>query len=344
MTRDSVHPTTERPRRATSLVAAALAVVFAIAAVIYLSVSRQGPRRATPPPAPKVVQATAPIAAPFVMFRSLAPDDFHGRVAMVAVGGSDVNRYVAALSCARVHYAGGTGICMVEEAVGKDVKHVAFIFDSTFTRGKRIELAGVPIRGRVSPDGRRAAITIFREAHSPGGAERVATESFIVDVTNGRIVADLREFALDPGSEPPPAGPLDFSSVAFGHDGDRFFATLTTTAQTYLAAGSMAARRLTIARTGVANEAMSPDGKRLVVKKRDGRSWQLFVLDLATMTEQALNQGPGSVDDQVEWLDNAHVVYHDATENGTGIWSLAIDGVTTPRLLVADAYSPSVQQ
>jgi hypothetical protein len=344
MTRHGVHPTADRPRRGASILAAALAVVFAIAAVIYLALSRQDPRRATPPTGPRVVQATAPIAAPFVMFRSLAADDFHGHVAMVSAAGPDVNRHVAALSCARVHYAGGTGICMVEEPVGKDVKHVAFLFDSTFTRGKRIELTGVPIRARVSPDGRRAAISVFRESHPPGGDERVATESFVVDVTNGRVVADLRDFALDPGNEPPPAGPLDFASVAFGRDGDRFFATLATTAQTYIVAGSIAARNLTVARAGVANEALSPDGKRLIVKKRDGRSWQLFVLDLDTMTEQALNQGPGSVDDQVEWLDNAHLVYHDATENGTGIWSLAIDGVTTPRLIVTDAYSPSVQQ
>jgi Tol biopolymer transport system component len=163
-------------------------------------------------------------------------------------------------------------------------------------------------------------------------------------VTNGRIVADLRDFTLAPGNEPPPAGRLDFSSVAFRSDGDRFFATLTTSARSYLVTGSIAARSLAVARTDVASEALSPDGKRLIVKKRESGSWQLFVLDLDTLTEQALNQGPGSVDDQVEWLDNAHVVYHDATENGTGIWSLAIDGVTTPRLLVADAYSPSVQQ
>lgn len=346
MTRHPLPPTAQIPRGGGAGLAATLIIVFAVAAVIYVAVSRQAPPRATTPAPPRAVQTSAPIAAPFVMFRSLTPDDFHGRVAMVSAAGSDVNRHVTALSCARVNYAGGTGVCMVEEPAGRDVKHVAFLFDSTFTRGKRIELAGIPIRGRVSPDGRSVAITIYGEVRLPSGDERLATESFVVDATTGRIVADLREFALDQGSDAPLAGPLDFASIAFDRGGDRFFATLTTAAERYLVTGSLAARRLTIVRSGVANEALSPDGKRLIVKKRGGGggSWQLFVLDLDTLTEQALNQGPDSVDDQVEWLDNAHVVYHDATEGGTGIWSLSIDGVTTPRLLIAGAYSPSVQQ
>jgi hypothetical protein len=48
------------------------------------------------------------------------------------------------------------------------------------------------------------------------------------------------------------------------------------------------------------------------------------------------------VDDQVEWLDDGQVMYHDATDQGTGIWVLAADGQSKPRLLLPDAFSPVV--
>ena len=71
---------------------------------------------------------------------------------------------------------------------------------------------------------------------------------------------------------------------------------------------------------------------------------ELVVLDLESRSEVRLNQGARSVDDQVEWLDDSHVVYHDVTEDGTGIWTLPTDGTTGPSLLLADAFSPAVQR
>ena len=89
--------------------------------------------------------------------------------------------------------------------------------------------------------------------------------------------------------------------------------------------GSVTGRRLEVIGSGLANEAVSPDGKQLLVKKQTGDRgfWQLVVLDLDSRREITLNQGSRSVDDQVEWLDAGHVVYHDVTEDGTGIWMLA---------------------
>jgi hypothetical protein len=133
--------------------------------------------------------------------------------------------------------------------------------------------------------------------------------------------------------------------VAFA-DSDRFFATLSTLDHRYLVSGSVAGRRLDVIAGGLANEAVSPDGRGLLVKKQTGDRgrWQLVVLDLDSRREVPLNQGPRSVDDQVEWLDDGHVVYHDVTEEGTGIWMLPTDGTTAPRLLMPDAFSPAVQR
>src|SRR4029453_5702022 len=67
-----------------------------------------------------VSSARKAMAPPFVMFRTLAPRYAFGRVAMVAPG-QPLRRRLTPLSCARVHYAGGIGVCLVEEPKGKVV-------------------------------------------------------------------------------------------------------------------------------------------------------------------------------------------------------------------------------
>ncbi len=325
-----------------NLLPIAFALCFLIAAAIYVMRADDS----TILEHPRVVETSEVIGRPFVMFRTLAPKELHGRVSMVVAATPGGTRYVAALSCARVHYAGGAGLCLVEEAVGTTVAHAAYVFDRTFSRGRRIDLTGVPTRARIAPNGTIAAITIYGEEHAPNGDERLATHSVIIDMASGRVIADLRDFSIDWSGKPAPGGPLDFASVAFDRDGDRFFATLLTSTDQYVIAGSIADRQATVIAKGMASEALSPDGKKLIVKKRGGgrTNWLLSVFDLATRTERAVNQGPQSVDDQVEWLDDRHLIYHDATEQGTGVWALATDGVTGPKLLLSDAYSPSAQQ
>ena len=317
---------------------AAVSLIIVVAAALYLA-TRTRDSNATSP----VQSVAAVVDPPFVMFRTLSPKDLHGRVAMARANAGESTRYVSSLACARVAYAAGNGICLVEEPSGTEVRHAAYIFDRGFRPGIRIGLSGIPTRARVSPDGRRAAITIYGEEHLPNGEERLAISSVIVDVASGHAV-NLREFTLDHTAGAVFEGPLDFSSVAFARDSNRFFATLATTTERYIVAGTLDDRRLSLLATGLANEALSPDETRLAVKQRvgDRGRWQLLVFDLATSSTRTLNQGDRSVDDQVEWLDEGHVVYHDATEQGTNLWLLSADGLTPPRVLIAEAYSPSV--
>jgi hypothetical protein len=285
-------------------------------------------------------------APPFVVFRTLAPKNAHGRIAVHPLNATDKNeRHVTPLSCARVHYSAGAGICIVEEPEGRVVRQIAYTFDAAFMRRHKLPLKGIPVRVRLSPDGRRAGITIYAEEETPDG-ERLATESIIVDVAAGSVIADLREFALDISGQAPLTGPIDIASVTFHADSDRFFASLLSETRRYLVEGSVNSRALRIVRPGIANEALSADGKRLIAKRRVGERgyWQITIVDLDTWQERDLLQGPRSVDDQVDWLDDAHVLYHDVNDAGTGVWKLAIDGVTAPQLLLADAFSPSVQR
>jgi hypothetical protein len=284
-----------------------------------------------------------PVAPPFVMFRTLGRDDTHGRIAVLGLR-PGATRELTRLSCTRVHYAAGRGLCITHETQDRRVLHVASLFDATLEPGRRIMLDGVPIRVRVAPNGRVGAITTYLEEEGAGG-ERLATRSRLVDMRSGQPLADLREFRIEHRGLPPLDGPVDVSSVAFERDGDRFFATLATDSERYLAAGSVTERRLTVIRKGVANEALSPDGRRLAVKRllADRGFWQLAVIELSTWAEQDLLQGTRSVDDQVEWLDDRHVMYHDVDGDTTALWMLPIDGVNGPSVLVKDAYSGVVQ-
>lgn len=283
-------------------------------------------------------------ALPTVMVRTLAPHAAYGHVAVVSFTAGSERRRITPLTCVRVQMAAGAGICIVEETQDRTVQHAAYTFDRRFVRHHRIALDGVPVRVRVSPNGRLAAITVYAEEESPTG-ERLATETIIADVSTGAVVADLREYSLDANGSAI-TSPIDIASVTFQPDSDRFYATLTSEANRYLVAGSVAQRALTVIRPGIANEALSADGQRLIAKRMVGDRgyWQVTVIDLETWSERALNQGPRSIDDQVDWLDNAHVTYHDVTDQGTGVWKLSIDGAAPPQLLIPDAFSPSVQR
>jgi len=108
-------------------------------------------------------------------------------------------------------------------------------------------------------------------------------------------------------------------------------------------------RTLTSLRTDVECPALSPDGTKLGYKKRLGNPtpgvWRLAVLDLKTNIETILAE-TRNVDDQVEWLDDNHVLYQlprsgsDATV--TDIWSVPADGTGAPELLIPEGSSPAV--
>jgi hypothetical protein len=69
------------------------------------------------------------------------------------------------------------------------------------------------------------------------------------------------------------------------------------------------------------------------------------VYDLASGKETLLAE-QHSVDDQVEWLDAAHVIYGlPRTTTGAAtsdVWSVPADGTGTPQALVHNAWSPAV--
>ena len=60
------------------------------------------------------------------------------------------------------------------------------------------------------------------------------------------------------------------------------------------------------------------------------------------MSDTALGAETRSVDDQVEWLDDGHVMYHLTGSRGADIWVLSTGAPEPPRILIPLAYSPAV--
>jgi hypothetical protein len=279
-----------------------------------------------------------------ILFRSTVPDDTFGKVAFVPVEHPDGPWSVTNISCDRVYFQRGRGVC--EALDGSFIPpYVFFVFDEQFTIGVKRPLAGVPSRARISPDGRRAALTVFQSGHSyaEGG---FSTATTIHNAATGEAIANLESFTVQRDGKPFSAVDFNFWGVTFADDGNRFYATLRTANVNYLVEGDVDRQEATVIYTGVECPSLSPDNRRIAFKKRvignDTVFWQVAVLPLDTLRETVLNAESRSVDDQVDWLDDQHIVYHLPKTGGADIWALRVDGAAPPRMLVEGGYSPSI--
>ena len=142
---------------------------------------------------------------------------------------------------------------------------------------------------------------------------------------------------------------FNFWGVTFTQNSDHFYATLRTAGKNYLIEGHISARQAWIRHEGVECPALSPNNTRMAFKKRlEGTTvqWRLHVLDLGTWRERAVAE-TRSVDDQVEWLDDRHIMYAlpesvTTASAKTHVWVVEADGSGTPHLLAEQAYSPVV--
>ena len=91
--------------------------------------------------------------------------------------------------------------------------------------------------------------------------------------------------------------------------------------------GSVSERSVVTVRKNAECPSLSPDGTRVVYKKRVGEppAWRYHVLDLASGRETPLAE-TRAVDDQAEWLDGDHVLYHVGEE----VWKVPADGTGRP--------------
>lgn len=281
---------------------------------------------------------------PGLLFASAAFDQSNGHLALEPMGAPQPERYRAPLRCERVHFAAGVGVCLAAERRAI-ATYSAYTFGPDFKVRHTLPIAGAPSRTRVSPDGRRASITVFVSGDSYD-AKGFSTRTTLFDLESGKLIADLEEFAVTKDGAPFKSIDFNFWGVTFAKDGNRFYATLKTSGTNYLIEGDIDKKTARVLREGVECPSISPDNTRLAYKARGTTArWRLHVLDLATLKDVPTAE-TRNVDDQAEWLDNERVAYMIPTDAQTGggsdIWAVSASGQSQPALLVRKGHSPTV--
>jgi hypothetical protein len=254
------------------------------------------------------------------------------------------------LSCDRVHYAAGNGICLIYDSstpvqdLLAPIPTWVMLFGPDFQPRHQFTVEGIPSRTRVSPDGKYAAFTVFVSGHSYADAN-MSTATVLLETATGTSLGSLEEFEVWKDGRRYEAIDFNFWGVTFAQDSNRFYATLRSYNTTYLVQGDIASRKLTVLRENVECPSLSPDGTRLAFKKLTSTgTWQLTVLDLATMQETPLAERE-SIDDQAEWLDNERVLYQKADHTPArrlSVFVVPTDGSGQPEIFLPKAESPAV--
>jgi hypothetical protein len=234
----------------------------------------------------------------------------------------------------------------------------ATLFDEQLQPRTSFKLDGRPSRTRVSADGRVGAITMFVTGH--GYASAFSTKTILLDMASGDVLGDLEQFTTWRDGKRFAAPDFNFWGVTFTRNSNVFYASLRTIvdvplpqgpvrrAQTYLVRGDLGLRKLTVVHENVECPSLSPNDRLIAYKKHVGPGpapWRFQVLDLATMTERPIGAETRSIDDQIEWLDDAHVLYgtfRSAKSPLIDVFAAPIDGNEPARVFLPAAESPIV--
>jgi hypothetical protein len=284
-------------------------------------------------------------SSPHIIFRSLDPGADYQRIAYLPVGQPRAHRRVASQRCLRVAAAARQAVCLRASLNPTKPYDVVSLNDRLEPVGDQ-SLGGIPSRARVSSDGGRWATTVFVSGHSYTSIS-FSTETILHD-RDGKTSRNLENYAFILRGARDNAADRNVWGVTFAGDPAKFFATVATGGLTYLARGDVHAQTLTAIRENAECPSLSPDGRTIVYKKLVDPSvpgvWRFYALDIASGRETVLGERR-SVDDQVAWLDNQHIMYAiqgvKAAHPSADIWVAPIDG-GRPRLLIHNADSPTV--
>lgn len=259
-------------------------------------------------------------------------------------------RVLTSIEAERV-YAAGPQLVGLGVHAGLDgaLETGAFVLDSELRVVRRFHLQGLPSRVRGSRDGTRAAATFFvtGDSYSGGG---FSTRTYLLDLTGTDDVTDLEVFDVLRDGAYLDALDRNFWGVTFFDPPGRFLATVGTGAERLLVDMDERSKRGTVLHSAVECPSLAPDHRRVAFKRRvkdPEERWTIATLDLSTGVEHVLTEERRNVDDQVEWLDDAQVLYAVARPDGSGgvssdVWVSAVDRDEPPAIFLEDARSPCV--
>ncbi|MET9699372.1 TolB-like translocation protein [Streptomyces sp. NPDC006529] len=279
-----------------------------------------------------------------IVFRNMAWGPHRDELATVPAGRPDGERTASGVSCLRFHAAAGTGICLRQVKGGVQDGYTAVVLDAHLKEVSSRPLAGIPTRARVSPGGHLVAWTVFVGGDSYAGTD-FSTRTSVLDLRTGRYDASLEDFTIRKDGRTYRAADVNFWGVTFAADERTFYATLATGGATHLVRGDLVERTLTTVRENVECPSLSPDGARIVFKKRVAGApadapWRLYALDLASGAETPLAE-TRSVDDQAVWTDDHTVVYSLPGDFGADLYAVPADGSGAPARLMPSALAPA---
>jgi len=328
-----------------AVLAGVVLVLLAAAGGYVLRVQQRQASADSAPGAPRADLETA-TANPHLVFRNTALGDGYGRLALVPLAAPGGPRALTGVSCERVYAIVGRSVCLSARR-GITNTYRAQVLGADWAPAGDLPLTGLPSRVRLSRDGAMAATTTFVYGDSYANPGQFSTRTTVTRIDGGRHV-DLENFHLEVDGRAVTSADRNFWGVTFADD-DRFYATAAAGGRTWLVRGSVSARRMTALRGDVECPSLSPDGTRIGFKKHGdlpGGQWRLAVYDRRTGAETVLAE-TRSVDDQVEWLDDATIIYGLPRTGVSGaatsdVWAVPADGTGAPRVLVRDAWSPAV--
>ena len=336
-------------RRPTPRVWALLAVIaVAVGAGTAYGVAeyRRGAERdASASPVAQVDLATVS-AVPHLVFRSTAPGDQYGLVALAPLSDPSGPRAFTDVACDRVAATATEAACL-RTVRGIATRFEAQLLDAGWQATETWPLPGVPSRTRLSTDGTLLATTAFVTGHAYA-TTGFTTQTIIHDLGTSETY-DIEEFTLLVDGAA--VAPVDRNlwGVTFV-DATTFYATAQSQSlgHTWLVQGDLTARTVTTVHDGGACPSLSPDGTRLAFKSEtstDPVRWTPSVLDLASGDVTVLEGETRSYDDQIAWLDDDTIMYGLPREDEPGVtdvWSLDVATGAEPEILVPQAWSPQV--
>ncbi|MFD8478630.1 hypothetical protein [Kitasatospora sp. NPDC059673] len=324
----------ERPAAGARLVVLVVVVVTMLGSALGFALHtchRDGPHQIVP------ADATFTLDEPGLYYRDAAS----GRIARAAHTVGDPAA-VGGPSCERFYAAGNRALCL-RTRPGRPAGTEAVVYDRHFHRLQTLALPGLPNRARVSPSGQVLSwTTLTRGTHATAG---YSTRTSILDLRSGSLVRAVENIPLTVDGVPSHATDLNYWSVNFAADDNRFYATVSADGHTHLVEGDLKAWSAHTLRENVECPSLSPDGTQIAFRKRVSADpadpWRLYVLDLADLRDHPVAE-TRAVNDQAAWLDARTLGYALPAKEGhaTDLWSVPADGSGRPHLLATGASSP----